>query len=102
MNNGVLDQNQVLQNWQLIVAFLNPLALSVIIQSGWARKLQAVVAFAFCAVVTVVGAWLQGTLDWTNVPAAVIFVFALTIGSYYGFWKTSGIAGRIETATNIT
>jgi hypothetical protein len=89
----------VIENWQLILAFLAPIAISVISQFHWSTTLKSISAFVFCAVTTVVGLYLKGGVDWNNVPSTVIFVFALTIGSYYGFWKPTGIAPHVEKAT---
>lgn len=101
MNQAVIDQTTVIQNWQVIVGFLSPLALSVIIQSKWPRKAQAVCAFAFCAAVTIIGAYLKDEVDWANIPAMIGVVFVATIAAYHGFWQPTGVAGAVESKTNV-
>ena|GEM_PF-3081942 len=89
------------QYWQVITGFVLPLVLSVIIQSGWSRAAQALAAFAFSVVVTVLQLWIYGQLDgFTDSAQAVLMVFASSIVFYQGFWKPTGVAPAIEEKTS--
>ncbi len=91
-----------LQAWELILAFLLPNLLSLIIQSGWSRRAQSLLAFGVSAVATTITLWVSGELsNWTDLTTTVLTVFALTIAFYQGFWKPTGIASKLEESTNV-
>lgn len=89
------------ENWQFILGALQPLVLSVILQSTWSRRLQAVVAFVFSVVATAVGMYLAGDfalgMDYVT---GILAVFSSSIVAYYGFWKPTGVAPAIEAKTS--
>lgn len=101
---NVLAEATPLQNWEVISAFLLPLAISAIIRRGWNDGQKAVAAFLIALLWTVVGLVVKGELTWEYVSIETIGVtalkiVALTIPFYYGFWKPTGVAPKIEAAT---
>lgn len=89
-----------LEMWALIVGFLLPPALSVIIQTGWSERLQAVIAFAACALAGAGTAYFQGDLTGERFVEAGLVILVTTIATYKGFWKPTKISPTIEAATS--
>lgn len=73
--------------WTSIVAFFAPLALDLIIQSGWPDRIQSLVAFAASAVIGVVTAVFSGVFTGVGVVTGILIAFVVTISAYKGFWK---------------
>jgi len=86
--------------WAGIVGFFLPIAASVIIQQKWAQPVKAVAGFLCCVTAAVGTAYFTGLLDPTDVARCFLVVFTLAIAAYYGFWKPTGIAPKIEAATS--
>jgi TRAP-type C4-dicarboxylate transport system permease large subunit len=96
-----LENNINYENWELIVAFVTPLIVSVLVQSGWNQRTQAIVAFVAALVITFIGTWLQGDLEVDDWLGSTLKVFPVAIAFYYGLWKPTGIAGGIQTKTDL-
>ncbi len=86
--------------WTIVVAFFSPVVLSVINQPGWSEKTKAVVAFLYCLVVGTITAYLTGATTGADVVTTVLIVLVITISTYKGFWKPTGIAPSIEAKTS--
>jgi hypothetical protein len=90
-----------LQVWSLIIGTLAPIVIAWIQQPKWPDWLRAVVTAVFCLVVGFGNVWLNGDLtkasDWVG---AVGLVFMAAITAYKGFWKPTGIADKMESATS--
>jgi hypothetical protein len=95
--SSLIDEN--LQMWNVIAGFLGPLALAVIIQTGWSRQIQAFLAFLYSAAISVVTTALESNLSFENWLTSLFVVFTATISAYYGFWKPTSIAPQIEANT---
>ena len=102
--DGVTDvasASAAIQQWEVILGFIQPLLIAFIIQSSWSRSTQSVVSFLAAAATTTIGMWLQGDFngvtDWVT---SVMTVFAVSMTSYYGVWKPTGVAPKIEVATS--
>lgn len=90
--------NEALQQWELIVAFVQPLVIAFFISPDFSQKVQTLIMVAVSAVVTVVTMYLNGTLDnGTDYVTSLLKVIALTIAYYKGIWKPAGTAPTIET-----
>ena len=85
--------------WTAVVSFFAPIALDLIIQSGWSKRIQSVVAFAASAVIGVTTAWLSGSFTGVGVVTAILLSFVVTINAYKGWWKQ--IAPNLKEATSI-
>lgn len=90
-----------LEMWALIVGFALPPVLSLLMQSGWSEQLQALVAFAACAVAGAGTAYFQGDFTGRRFVEAGLVVLVTTIATYKGFWKPTKISPAIETATTV-
>lgn len=91
-----------LQNWEIITGFLLPLVLAFLIQSGWKRSTQAVVAFATSAAVVLVQLYLRGDLHGgAEITTSILKVVALTTAFYNGFWKPTTVTTNIEEKSNV-
>ena len=91
-----------LQKWEIITAFLLPLILSFVMQQGWSDALKSLAMFFVSMGVTLMQMYLRGELtNWTDPVSTVLLVVAMTIAFYKGFWKPTGVAGKIESATTI-
>lgn len=90
-----------LEMWSLVVGFALPPVLSVVMQSDWSQRLQAVVAFVACALAGAGTAYFQGDLTGERFVEAGLVVLVTTIATYKGFWKPTGVSPAIETKTNV-
>lgn len=90
-----------LEMWSLIVGFLLPPVLALLMQSKWPTQLQAVVAFAACAVAGAGTAYFQGDLTGRRFVEAGLVVLVASIATYHGFWKPTKVAPAIEEKTSL-
>lgn len=89
-----------LENWQIIAAAVGPGIMALIIRSSWSRSTQTYATIAVSVGTAFVVALLSD--PGIIVPEVVIRgleLFALTVISYYGAWKPTGAAPKIEAAT---
>jgi hypothetical protein len=96
-----LAEAPTIQNWELALAFVNPLILAAVIRLGWSHGQKAVAAFAWCLFATAIGTWLRDGYDVlsTDWLSSALKVFVATIPFYYGLWKPTGVAPAIERRT---
>ena len=87
--------------WAGIVGFFLPIAASVVIQQKWSRQLKSIAGFLCCVAAAVGTAYFTGLLDPTDIARCFLIIWTLAIASYYGFWKPTEIAPKIEAATSI-
>ncbi|WNM69113.1 holin [Microbacterium phage Erudite] len=85
--------------WTSIVAFFAPVVLDLIIQSGWSKRLQSIVAFLASAVIGVVSAFFSGAFSGLGVTTAILLAFVVTITAYKGFWKQ--VAPGLKDSTSV-
>jgi hypothetical protein len=81
------------ENWQIILAFLLPLALQVITSRLYDRNQQALAAFAVSVVVVLVGMFISGELQrgGLDVVTTPLKVLVAVIAFYKGFWNPIGV-----------
>jgi VIT1/CCC1 family predicted Fe2+/Mn2+ transporter len=87
--------------WSLVVGFFLPLALSVVIQTGWSEAAKAAVAFLAAAAAGAGTAYFEGDLTGRSFVSAALVVLVSALATYRSFWKPTGVAPSIETATNV-
>jgi len=73
--------------WTTIVAFFAPVVLDLIIQSGWSKRIQSIVAFLTAAVIGIVSAFFSGAFTGVGIITGILLAFVVTITAYKGFWK---------------
>ncbi len=100
MNIEIPAEMSNLALWTAIVSFFAPLALDLIIQSGWSKRVQAIVAFAVSAVIGVVTAFFSGAFTGVGIVTGILLAFVVTITAYKGFWKN--VAPDLKSATSKT
>lgn len=99
-----LDSLATLKAWELVSSFLMPLALAAIIRQTWGDAQKAVAAFAACYLYALVALLWRGDIAFDGMSVGMWLetgtkIFALTIPIYYGWWKPTGVAPKIEAAT---
>lgn len=99
MNNPSTMSNAAM--WAGLVGFFLPLIVSVVVQQRWSDMQKATATFCCCIVAAAGTAWFNGMLDVSDIARCFLIVFTLAIATYYGFWKPTGVAPRIESATSI-
>ena len=87
--------------WAFVVGFFAPLGLAFIQQSGWSKLVRSATTLAVAAIAAIPTAYFAGDLTGQTWTAAALIILVATIATYQGWWKPSGIAPRIEVATNI-
>lgn len=86
--------------WTSIVAFFAPVVLNLIIQSGWSKRVQSIVAFLASAVIGIVSAFFSGTFTGVGLVTGILIAFVVTIAAYKGFWKN--VTPELKEKTSIT
>lgn len=89
-----------LQMWSLLVGFFLPPALAVIQQPGWSDRFRTVVAFLACCVAGAGTAYFQDDWHGRPVTSAILVTLVTSLATYRNFWKTTGVAPKIEFATS--
>jgi hypothetical protein len=87
--------------YSALVGFLLPPVLSIVIQSGWPQRVQAVVAFLACLAAGAGTAYFEADLDGRTWVSASLIVLTTGLATYRNFWKPTGISPAIEKATNL-
>lgn len=89
--------------WTAVVGVMLPLVISVIQQSGWAVKMRSAVtaAVSIAAAVGTVYYANPGGLEAQPLIITAAAVLTLAGSTYRTVWKPTGIAGKVEQATNI-
>src|SRR5574343_563087 len=95
-----METNVDLQNWQVVTGFLLPLLMSVILQKPWSREVKAAVTFVVCYIVAAVQMWLDTGIDASHLFGNGLAIFVIAISTFYGFWKPTGIAPKLEAITS--
>lgn len=85
--------------WALAVGFFSPPAISIIQQSRWSERRQALVAFGFYLVVAAVTAYVLGLFNTPDILRLALIIFLAAGTSYKTLWKPTGISPAIEAAT---
>lgn len=94
-----MEQSNV-ELWAVIVGFALPPLIAALNRRAWSSAAKALVAFAVCWVVALVGSYLDGSLDNRADPVrAFLVVFVAAITTFHLWWKPSGILDRLEKAT---
>jgi hypothetical protein len=96
-----MDDLTDLAMWSLIAGFFLPPVLAIIMQSGWDQRIKAAVAFLACLAVGVGVSYFEGDLDGRSWVSSSLVVLVAAISTYQSFWKPTGIAPKIEAATNL-
>lgn len=86
--------------WTAIVSFFAPVVLDLILQTGWSKRAQSLIAFAASAVIGVVTAYFSGAFTGVGIVTAILLAFVVTITAYKGFWKN--VAPGLKAATSPT
>lgn len=86
--------------WAGVVGFLMPILVSIVVQASWPDWAKSLVAFAASLIAGAGTAHFAGNLVGRDVVSNALIVFTVGIATYYGFWKPTGIAPKIESATS--
>jgi hypothetical protein len=86
--------------WALAVGFFSPPVISVIQQSRWTQRTQALVAFGFYLVVASITAYVMGLFNGADILRLALLIFLAAGTSYKTLWKPTGISPAIESATS--
>jgi VIT1/CCC1 family predicted Fe2+/Mn2+ transporter len=90
------------QMYAAIIGFFLPLVMSVIIQTGWDKRAQAVLLFVVVLIVSVGTLYFTGQLEGRSLVSSVLLTFVTSIAAYHGLWKPTQVAPAIESATNFS
>src|SRR5215471_7844554 len=87
--------------WSLIVGFLLPLGISLVQQAHWPVAFRSIIGFLMCLVAATGTVLIQvGSWDWHDWVQSALIIFVTAIATYQGFWKKTGVAPAIESATS--
>jgi hypothetical protein len=86
--------------WSLIVGALTPPLVAVIQRPKWSGTARTFFMLLAATVDGVVVAWLEGNLDFARFTNSALVAGVAIITAYYGIWKPTGVAPKIEKATS--
>jgi len=89
------------ETWSVLVGAFLPALVAFVNRAEWASWIKGLVALGTSALAGTVTALLSGEFTGTSWLTAIGVVFASAQASYALWWKTSGIAGKIESGANI-
>ncbi len=93
-----------MSNLQLSSAFVGlivPLVVSSVNQTHWRSQVKGVVAILVSLVAAVVTSWAAGDLHGKSLATSFLIVLGATLSTYRIFWKPTGIADSVESATTV-
>ena len=93
-----------MSNLQLSSAFVGlivPLVVSFVNQTHWKSQVKGLVAILVSLVAAVVTSWAAGELHGKSLATSFLIVLGATLSTYRIFWKPTGIADSVESATTV-
>jgi hypothetical protein len=88
------------QKWNLLVGAILPAVIAALKKTRWPMPLQSLFALAACAAAAVGTTYWQSTLSWENWTTSALTIATVTWATYGGMWKPTGIADKIDSATD--
>ena len=83
------------------VGLLVPLIVSFVNQTHWKSQVKGLVAIVVSLVAAVVTSWAAGDLHGRSLATSFLIVLGATLTTYRVFWKPTGIADSVESATTV-
>ena len=90
-----------LQLASAFVGFVVPLVVSFVNQSHWKSQYKGAVAIAVSALAALITSWAAGDLHGKSFATSFAIVLGATLSTYRIFWKPTGIADSVESATTL-
>jgi len=90
-----------LQLTSAFVGFIVPLIVSFVNQSHWKPQYKGIVAIAVSALAALITSWAAGDLHGKSFATSFLIVLGATLTAYRIFWKPTGIADSVESATTL-
>ena len=93
-----------MSNLQLSSAFVGlvvPLVVSFVNQTHWKSQVKGLVAILVSLLAAVVTSWAAGDLHGKSLATSFLIVLGATLSTYRIFWKPTGIADSVESATTV-
>ena len=90
-----------LQLTSAFVGFIVPLIVSFVNQSHWKPQYKGIVAIAVSALAAFITSWAAGDLHGKSFATSFLIVLGATLTTYRVFWKPTGIADSVESATTL-
>lgn len=87
---------QFIDMWMMILGIILPLIIAKINSPDWQSGTKSFVAFGVVLIVATGHVFFIGHWDSINWMQTVMKIFFITIVTFQGFWKPTGIADRIE------
>lgn len=92
-----------LQFYSALVGFLLPLGTAIVLQRNWSNPVRAIANAVLALVAAIVVTYTEGNLDGDHLRQlfmSFVIVFVPSIATYYGFYKPTAIAPKVESATS--
>ena len=80
-----------------LAGLLLPIWVGVVAQENWSSRAKSIAMLAGCVVIAAFEHFARGNAE----VQSFMIVLTAAVSSYYGFWKPSGIAQRVEETTYI-
>lgn len=89
-----------LQMWSFLVGALAPLLIAVLQQPTWGRPLRALVGLVVIVLLALGTCYFQGDFEGRSIVSSLLVLLVTAYASYGHFWKPTGIAPGLESATS--
>lgn len=88
-----------IDQWTAIVGIFLPLLIATVNRTMWSSTAKSYGALAVCLAASAIEVVVKGQFDVAHWGANLLTMFTLSITTYYGFWKPTGIAPALEQKT---
>ena len=82
--------------YELVVGILLPLLISIIVAPDWNTTTKGLVSFGLVLLAAVGHLFFLEGFQLGEIPATVLKILVLTVTTYAGFWKPTGLKETIE------
>lgn len=83
----------------ILLGGLLPLVQAIINRKGWSTETKALAAFGVAVVAGVGSAYAMGIDSREGILSTTAAVYALSQLGYFGVWRPTGLADRVEQST---
>lgn len=96
MNEAITELNPAVVT--LISAFI-PLVLAMLNRYNWPKEAKALISFVITIAIGFGIAWLSDVHSFEGIAATCAAVYALSQAAYFGVYRPTGAAEKIEKST---
>lgn len=85
--------------YQILIGTFMPLVVALVVRQSWTADMKRLIAFALCLMVGAIAAYLQGSVNPTDLFASGLVILLLAKATYDHFWSPLGVTDLIQAHT---